>query len=176
MAISFRLAKEEDVELVISLQNQAFFDDFKRFGMCPSYDRNYEQMLWIIKHNEIVEKLSIETTQGKEDSRYYDYIIYDEDLPVGNIILKIRNGNECHISSLCVVTSHRELGIGTKALQFVEDTFDYCHKITLDTPADKEENLIFYMKNGFEVVGEIKSCNIWCTLFEKNIHLDRIEA
>lgn len=175
MAISFRLANENDAELAISLQNQAFFEDYKRFGMCPSYDRKYEQMLWIISHHENTEKELPEGTAEQEDRRYYDYIIYQDDLPVGNIIIKVRNGNECHISSLCVITSHQELGIGSEALKFIEETFDYCNRITLDTPADKEENLIFYLKNGFHVVGEVKSCNIWCTLFEKNIHSDRAE-
>ena len=176
MSISFRLAKENDVELVISLQNQAFFEDFKRFGMCPSYDRKIEQMLWIIKQNETTEKESAEIKPEQEDHKYYDYIIYQDDLPVGNIIIKVRNGNECHISSLCVITSHRELGIGSKALKFIEENFDYCDTITLDTPADKEENLIFYLKNGFHVVGEVRSHNIWCTLFEKKIHSDRVEV
>lgn len=169
MAITFRLAQEEDAVLAISLQNQAFFEDYKRFGMCPSYDRKYEQMLWIINHNQYSEKNLSEESETTEDSRYYDYLIYEEDLPVGNIIIKVRNGIECHVSSLCVITSKQNQGIGSKALAFLEETFHYCDTITLDTPADKEENLIFYMKNGFHVVGEVKSCNIWCTLFEKKI-------
>lgn len=169
MAIKFRLAKEEDTELVISLQNQAFFDDYKRFGICPSYDRRYEQMEWIINHNLSANDDLMNQPGVYGEYRYYDYIIYDDDMPVGNIIIKIRRGNECHISSLCVITPFRELGIGTMALKFVEETFHYCDKITLDTPADKEENLIFYMKNGFQVIGEVKACNVWCTLFEKNI-------
>lgn len=170
MAITFRLAQEEDTILAISLQNQAFFDDYKRFGFCPSYDRNYEQMLWIIHQNRM------DGNNASDEKRYYDYLIYEDDLPVGNIIIKIRNGVECHISSLCVITSKQNLGIGTKALRFVEENFSYCNTITLDTPADKEENLIFYMKNGFHVVGEVKACNIWCTLFEKMIHQQRLEA
>lgn len=165
MAITFRLAQAEDAVLAISLQNQAFFEDYKRFGICPSYDRKYEQMLWIINHNN-----TAEDRDGIEDNRYYDYIIYDDELPVGNIIIKVRDGHECHLSSLCVITSKRKQGIGSQALQFIEETFSYCNSITLDTPADKEENLIFYLKNGFKVVGEVKSCNVWCTLFEKEIY------
>lgn len=164
MAITFRLAQEEDAVLAISLQNQAFFDDYKRFGVCPSYDRKYEQMVWIINHSN-----EREDRGDKEEGRYYDFLIFEDDFPVGNIIIKVRNGNECHVASLCVVTSKQNTGIGTKALKFIEKQFHYCDTITLDTPADKEENVIFYLKNGFKVVGEVKSCNIWCTLFEKEI-------
>ena len=162
--ILFKLATQEDTELVITLQNHAFFDDYKRFGVCPSYDRRYEQMLWIIKQNDITD------TSTTKDYQYYDYIIYYNDFPVGNIIVKIRNQTECHISSLCIITQYRKLGIGTRAIQFIEEKFAYCDKITLDTPADKEENLIFYMKNGFDVVGEVKIFNVWCTLFEKKLN------
>lgn len=164
MAITFRLANQDDIVLAISVQNQAFFEDYKRFGICPSYDRKYEQMQWIISQNQ-----KDKDCESVGKSRYYDYLIYEDGFPVGNIIIKVRNGNECHISSLCVITSKQKLGIGTKALQFIEKEFSYCNLITLDTPADKEENLIFYLKNGFHVVGEVKSCNVWCTLFEKNI-------
>lgn len=164
MAIRFRLAEEEDTVLVISVQNQAFFEDYKRFGVCPSYNRDYEQMRWIIN-----QKQNRKDNAAKKENRYYDYLIYEDDLPVGNIIIKVRDNVECHVSSLGIITQKQKLGIGTKALEFIEKEFSYCDVITLDTPADKEENLIFYLKNGFEVVGEVKACNMWCTLFQKRI-------
>ena len=169
MAITFRLAREEDIEIVITLQNNAFFDVFKQFGICPCYNRTLEEMSWIIKHNKEVESRNNDISYEVEEREYYDYIILYNNLPVGNIIIKIRGGKECHISSLCVISSYHDMGIGSQALQFIEEKFYFCNKITLETPADQERNLIFYLKNGFQVAGEIKSSNIWCTQFEKTL-------
>ena len=159
MNILFCLAREEDTELAISIQNEAFFDDFKRYGFCSSYDRDFEQMKWIIKHNE----------KRSSSICYYDYLILENDMPVGNMILKDRGNGEYHLSSLCIITSHRSKGIGSKALQFIESEFKDCKVISVETPADKDENIFFYWKNGFQVIELISSHGISCALLEKKL-------
>ena len=157
MGIQFRLATKQDAELIISIQNQAFFEDYKRFGFCPNYNQRMEQVQFILTNRE---------------KKYFDYLIYEDDMPVGNMLIIVRNSKECHLSSLCVVTTKRCQGIGNAALFFLENDFlknncPDCNRITLETPALKLNNIKFYLKFGYEIVDEVISHNIRCTLFKK---------
>lgn len=148
MQIRFVQACVSDTELVIALQNEAFRDDFERYGQCPSYRRSPKNMEDIIR-------------------RHYDFLIYADEIAVGNMIVKLRGAGECHLTSLGVIPGYQRRGIGSRALAFLERRFPESIKFTLDTPADQEGNRLFYRKAGYREVGSVHSSGITCTMLEK---------
>lgn len=148
MQIRFVRACPFDTELVIKIQNEAFREDFERYGQCPSYQRSQKDTEDIIR-------------------RHYDFLIYADEIAVGNMIVKLRGEGECHLTSLGVIPGYQRRGIGSSALAFLESQFAECEKFTLDTPADQEGNRLFYQKAGYREVGSIHSSGITCTLLEK---------
>ncbi|MEA4888679.1 MAG: GNAT family N-acetyltransferase [Clostridiaceae bacterium] len=69
-----------------------------------------------------------------------------------DILIKIYNG-EYYLGCLCVIPEYQGKGIGTHAVKFILNYYADWEKIMLVTPADKEENLIFYKKCGFTIDG-----------------------
>lgn len=150
MKITFRNANSNDVELAIDMQNKSFFQDYVQYGTCPSYNRTKEKMLNIINN-------------------HFDFIICADDLPVGNMIVKIKDNNECHLNSIGIIPKYQKNGIGKIAMKFLESNFSYCRLFTLDTPSDKKENISFYEKCGYKAIGEDDSNSVKCMVFEKRI-------
>jgi ribosomal protein S18 acetylase RimI-like enzyme len=150
LKITFRNADINDIELTIDLQNKSFFQDYVQYGTCPSYNRTKEKMLNIINN-------------------HFDFIIYADNLPVGNMVVKIKGDNECHLNSIGIIPEYQKNGIGKIAMKFLESNFSHCKLFTLDTPFDKKQNISFYEKCGYKVIGEDNSSNVKCLLFEKRI-------
>lgn len=148
MRIRFVRACPSDTELVIKLQNEAFREDFERYGQCPSYRRSQTDTEDIIR-------------------RHYDFLIYADENAVGNMIVKLRGAGECHLTSLGVIPDYQHRGIGNRALAFLESQFPESVKFTLDTPTDQEGNRLFYRKAGYREIGSVHSSGITCTLLEK---------
>jgi ribosomal protein S18 acetylase RimI-like enzyme len=148
MQIQFVRACPSDAETVIELQNEAFRGDFERYGQCPNYGRSQESTEGIIR-------------------RHYDFMIFADERPVGNMIVKLRGAGECHLTSLAVIPAWQRRGIGSSALVFLENRFPDSVKFTLDTPEDKIGNRLFYQKAGYREIGSVHSSGITCTLLEK---------
>ena len=61
----------------------------------------------------------------------------------------------------CAVPAYQGKGLGTHAVQFVKALYEDWEKITLVTPADKEENVRFYTeKCGFRIVSAETDGNV----------------
>lgn len=72
---------------------------------------------------------------------------------------------------MCVIPEYQHKGIGTKAIQFLLETFKDWSEITLETPAEKEENVNFYTKKcGFEIIDEIieDKTRLYCFSLKKD--------
>ncbi len=150
MTITFKKADINDLDICIDIQNKAFYEDYLRYGSCPSYNRADKKMADIINN-------------------HFDFIIYANDKAVGNIIIKLKQNNECHINSLGVIPQYQNIGIGQKALDFIATQFYSAKLFTLDTPADKKINLHFYEKMGYKRTGESNSSGTTCILYEKQL-------
>ncbi|WP_419071171.1 GNAT family N-acetyltransferase [Pseudoruminococcus massiliensis] len=62
---------------------------------------------------------------------------------------------------LCVIPEYQSKGIGTQAFKHTQSVYSDWRKITLITPADKEENIKFYtQKCGFSVASKSMDGNI----------------
>ncbi len=148
MRLDFRRANIEDIPIAIKLQNEAFYQDFLRYGSCPSYNRPESDMRDII-------------------TNHHDFLILADDIPVGNMIIKLREGNECHLNSLSILPEYQGKGIGKAAMAFIETAFPDSVLFTLDTPADKQSNVAFYVSCGYSIVGHVEFDEMKLVLLER---------
>lgn len=133
MKIKFIDTTIGDVELLIKIYNAAFYHDYIRYGQCPGYGKSYETM-----KNSII--------------KFPKKIIYCDDVPVGVISMINKGAGKYNIGCLCVIPEYQHKGIGSRAVTYALDYYKDWKTVTLITPADKEENVNFYVnKCGFHI-------------------------
>ncbi len=133
MSLKYMIAKKEDADNLIEIYNASFYDDYIKYGECPAYGHTRESMEASI---EKVPKL----------------IIYCDDIPVGVISARNKGNGEYYLGCLCVIPPYQGKGIGAQAVKYMLEYYKDWSKITLITPADKEENIKFYtIKCGFKI-------------------------
>jgi GNAT superfamily N-acetyltransferase len=77
---------------------------------------------------------------------HFDFIIYADDLPVGNMVVKIKGDNECHLNSIGIIPEYQRNGIGKIAMKFLKANFhivSYLHLILLSI----RNKIYLFMKN-----------------------------
>ncbi len=133
MGLRYIRAEKKDVDLLINIYNAAFYADYVKYGECPAYGKTREEM-----------EASIE--------KFQKLIIYSVNNPIGAISIAGRGDGEYYLGCLCIIPEYQGKGIGTHAFHYILDIYCDWKKITLVTPADKEENIKFYTeKCGFIV-------------------------
>ena len=141
MQLTFRKAEIADAQLLVDIYNASFYADFVRYGECPGYGK---------------------TRQAMEDSirRHPKQIALADGEPVGVISYEAQGGGAYEIGCLCVVPTWQGKGIGTRLFQHFLSLCTDWTRVTLITPADKEENRRFYTeKCGFRMNGtELDGC------------------
>ena len=142
MNLTYRRAEKKDADLLVQIYNEAFYDDYVRYGECPAYGRSRENM-----------ENSLE--------KYPKEIIYCDGKAVGVIAVEDLGNEEYYLGCLCVIPQYQGKGIGSRALEFMLDQYSDWKKITLITPADKEENVNFYTKKfAFKIDGTQMDGNV----------------
>lgn len=142
MSLRFVKASKKDADLIVEIYNAAFYDDFIKYGRCPAYGKTKEQM-----------EVSIE--------KFPKLIVFYEDNPVGIISVEIKEKGVYYVCCFCVIPTYQGKGIGKQAFHYWLELYKDWKKITLITPADKEENIKFYTeKCGFTVDGTEMDENI----------------
>ena len=133
MKLNYAKADKKDADLLIRLYNESFYDDYVRYGECPAYGKSREEM-----------EASIEKSSKR--------IILLEDEPVGVISVARKGAGEYYLGCLCVLPDYQGNGIGTQAFHHMLKDYHDLKRVTLVTPADKEENIKFYTeKCGFKI-------------------------
>lgn len=145
--IEFVRAADEDVYDLIKIQDMAFLKDYTKYGFCPGYGHTYESMSNII-YNCIVFKIMVNSSI------------------VGDIIVSKKHEGNNFLGCLCVIPEYQNIGIGQTAINFLENYFKDATRWTLDTPADKQQNLYFYKKCGYKIIDEY---------FDKSVKVARLE-
>ena len=83
---------------------------------------------------------------------YPKFLILYNGKPIGCISCKELQQGIYKIGCLCVIPEFQGKGIGTSAMEFVKSYYTDWKRITLITPADKSENILFYTeKCGFSI-------------------------
>lgn len=134
--IEIKKATSEDAEILIKIYNEAFYEDFVRYGQCPAYGRSVDDM----------KKSIIEIPK---------YIAYQDSTPIGVISVKNNGEGAYYIGCLCVIPEFQRKGIGHQLIKFMKTQYNDWKKIELVTPIDKEKNVRFYTeKCGFTIDNE----------------------
>jgi ribosomal protein S18 acetylase RimI-like enzyme len=159
MTIEYRQAAIEDAELMISIYNAAYYDDYLRYGYCPGYGITKEGM-----------EESIKTIPK--------YIIMCDNMPVGCISSKQIEIGVYEIANLCIIPEYQGKGIGTQAMRFIKSFYEDWVRLTLVTPIDKKENVKFYTeKCGFRIESTERDGNVELFRFvaERSLFSDKEE-
>ncbi len=142
MKLSYRKAQKKDADLLVNIYNAAFYADYLKYGECPAYGKTREEM---------------EASIVKLPKQ----IILYEDNPVGVISAADRGEGVYYLGCLCIIPEYQGKGIGTQAFRYMLNYYNDWKKITLVTPADKEENIKFYTeKCGFIIEGTEMDGNV----------------
>ena len=137
MGETYRRAAKKDAGVLVALYDAAFYADYVRYGTCPGYGKTAAEM-----------EASLE--------RAPKHIILENGVPVGVISAQDRGGGEYYLGCLCVVPEHQGKGIGTRAFRYLLSRLPDWKRITLVTPADKEENVRFYTEKCGFTMGPVK--------------------
>ena len=139
--ITYRHAECSDAALLVDIYNRAFRSDYLRYGECPAYGRTVERMEYSIQN-------------------YPKELIMCGDVPVGVISAEDKGNGAYHIGCLCVVPEYQCRGIGGRAIEHFRHMHPDWRQIDLMTPADKQDNIAFYQKNGFVLSGTEMDGNV----------------
>lgn len=150
MYIKFERATIDDLEELINVRSQSFYEDYVKYGECPGYNMSKEDMT-----NSILNRIS--------------YKIVCNNRAVGNICIRDNGDDTYYIGTICVIPAYENKGIGQRAIRFIESEFSNATAWTLQTPADKERNLYFYKKMGYTIVKEYVEGPVKLVMFEKKI-------
>lgn len=142
MNITYRKAVIADAPRLIQIYNDSFYSDYIRYGECPAYGR---------------------TTKDMEESimKAPKLVIFCDETAVGVISVQHKGEGKYYLGCLCVIPSYQGKGIGTKAIDYLKSYYSDWKQFTLITPADKTENIHFYVdKCGFRVDGTEMDGNV----------------
>jgi ribosomal protein S18 acetylase RimI-like enzyme len=148
MKIEFIRATAEDTDELVEVQNKSFYSDYIRYGECPGYNHSKAEM------EDIVQKRVA-------------YKILCDGQVVGDILVRDNGDHTYFLGCLCVIPEYENMGIGQKAIQYLETEFSDAVLWTLETPADKYRNHYFYKKMGFRIAKESVDGSVKIVLFEK---------
>ena len=156
--IRFEKARFQDAAALTDVQQQTFDDDSRRFagrpsgGGPPGYD-SVDWTLWAIK------------------TGIYYKILAGPFPPqiVGGVILFDMHRRHFNLGRIFVEPAWQDRGIGSQAIRFIEKTFPYVKRWSLDTPEWATRNHHFYERLGYIKVGEepLEGSNMRLYLYEK---------
>ena len=115
MKIEFARATIDDIDGLIEVRNQSFYEDYIRYGECPGYNRSKEAMIRTVLNRMV-------------------YTIMCDGKVVGNISINDNQDGTYHLCCLCVIPNYENRGIGQEALRFIESEFPNATVWTLETP------------------------------------------
>ncbi|MDO5559010.1 MAG: GNAT family N-acetyltransferase [Oscillospiraceae bacterium] len=135
MFLRYIRATKFDAQLLIELNNKAYHSDFIKFKKCPGYGMCKENM---------------EISLNRPDVE--KYIIFDYNIPVGSFSIQRLGKGRYYIGNLVVIPENQNCGIGSQTIDFILDYYSDWKNISLITPAQKKENIYFYVqKCGFRI-------------------------
>ncbi len=157
MNINFEIASIKDIDKIIEVRNKSFYNDFIKYGECPGYNCSIEAITAVVNEK-------------------YVFMIKCNDNIVGNISVGTDNKANYFLNCLCVIPEYENIGIGQKAMHFIENRFSDAKHWSLETPADKHRNHYFYKKLGYQITKQYIENTVEIVLLEKwcnprNVHL-----
>ena len=154
MEITFEKAIPSDLAELKKTADDAFAEDGRLYGSLPP----------ICIVDGLIKQLI--------DARIM-YDIKADGKIIGGLVLHPENG-ECRLGALFISTAYHNMGIGGKALRFIENEMPAARRFTLDTPYKSFRNHHFYEKHGYRKYGETEpeENGFYLWLYEKIIGSD----
>ncbi len=152
MNVQIRPAKKVNAELLTAIQIESFAEQVRQYDFPPpGYD-----------------SIDFQIESMKKD-HYFE--ILDKSEIIGGIIVKQTGRETCYILRIFIRSEWQNKGVGTQALQLLEQRFPKIKKWQLDTPYLSFQNHHFYEKLGYRKIGETKpeSNGFYCFLYEKQL-------
>lgn len=154
MNLQFERAGPADAEALVAAQIAAFHDDARLYpgveiGGPPGYD-------------------SVESAHQKMQQHDYYKIVVDGQI-IGGMVVFDQGQGHYHLDLIYVDPAFHNRGIGTQAMQFLEETYSAATKWTLDTPAYALRNQHFYAKFGYVKIGEVEIEGFILFAYEKRL-------
>lgn len=145
MSLELQLAEEEDLEIILKLQREAFkglLTQYEDYDMSPDS-----------------QGISNILRRFKQASTEYLLIKY-VDQNIGAVrIIKNENEGAIDISPMFISSSFQGLGLAQKVFDLIEDRFSWAKTLKLETILQEEKLCCLYEEMGFEktgLVNEIK--------------------
>ena len=135
--IKFERALETDAKILVEIQKRAFLVDVDICGEGPPGYDSVDYQIQIMNSHIYIKIL-------EEDSIIGGFYI----LPLGNSLYDIIR--------LFIDTSYQGKGIGSMALQFIENMFNDIEILELEASDFRKDNHIFYESRGYMKIGEVK--------------------
>lgn len=154
MDIEFKKACKEDIKNIIEVQSKSFYEDYVKYGECPTYNEPEQKILDFIN--------------GDKETVYK--ILKDGEI-VGDIIIRKIEDHKYYLRTICVIPECQSLGIGQKALSFIEKEHPEVNEWELITPFKSFRNHHVYEKMGYVKVEEFKQSDV-LTMFRYRKHID----
>jgi len=126
-----------DALALIDVQNQAFYDDFRQYGDCPSYQEPETRMREMIEQAIVKKIVAVNTGEI-----------------IGDLIARRRENGIYYLRVIAVIPRFWNQGVGTRALTTLEQQFPDATKWTLVTPHRSFRNHHFYEKLGYRKMAE----------------------
>lgn len=153
MTVTIERATPDDAEALVRVQVAAFHDDARRYpGVALGGPPGYE---------------SIDVMRAKiRDDECYKLVHAGQ--IVGGLVIFDQGDGHYHLDVLFVDPAFHNLGFGTQAMRFIEQTYP-AKKWTLDTPTYATRNQHFYEKFGYAKTGEFPADDIVLIAYEKQL-------
>jgi GNAT superfamily N-acetyltransferase len=136
MLVTFERATAGDAAALVEVQRLSFKEEAARYGECPPYDETQKDLVDLIA-NAIVYKIAVDGACA------------------GNIVVRRRDDGSYYLRTVSVIPALQNLGIGSRAMAFLEAEFPDATAWHLMTPAGSTRNRHFYEKHGYHQVNEI---------------------
>ncbi len=139
-SLKFKVFEENDIELFTDIMKRSFDDDTKRHlgeesGGPPGYD-----------NGDFLRKYALDTKSTA-------YAIFQEDIPLGVVIVWIQSHHENFLGNLFIDPNFQEKGIGLSVWKFIEQKYPETILWRTETAGFSKRNHHFYVnKCGFKIV------------------------
>jgi GNAT superfamily N-acetyltransferase len=133
--ISIKRAQNEDASVIIKVKINAFSEEVALYGSGPPGYDCIEEQIKAIQYGNCCK-------------------ILDNEKIIGGISAYDKGAGHYRIGSIFVDLNYQNQGIGSLAMQFIQNEFPQVQKWSLDTPYKSFRNHHFYEKLGFIKIGE----------------------
>ena len=106
--------------------------------------------------NELLKNFDYELNKESFDNDFLKVLVYEEGIIKGLLVYQYLY-DRIEIDYIIVGIQYRNLGIGNKLLNFVENKHKDINNITLEVRESNKEAISFYLKNGFKEVTKRKN-------------------